>query len=91
MVNGSPISTGRFNTASTNSTQTFSVVAADLEAATQFILSLEPANGDDPAPSNIKILMGSFVTDTPTDNTGGVDNGNNDRGVWFIQNLQLRC
>jgi hypothetical protein len=113
VVNSTPISTGRFNTGSINSTQTFTIVTADLDAATQFILSIEPATGDDPAPSDTKILSGSFVanaatlsindvignfantaspfsgsfvTDTPTDNTGGVDNGNNDRGVWFIQN-----
>lgn len=113
VVNNAPISTGRFNTATVNSSQTFALVTSELEAATQFILSIEPATGDDPAPSATKILSGtfvanaatlsiesvvgnfadttnpfsgSFVTATPTDNTGGVDNGNNDRGVWFIQN-----
>ncbi|QHI39311.1 hypothetical protein IMCC3317_47210 [Kordia antarctica] len=114
VVNNTPISTGRFNTGSVNSTQTFTLVTADLDVATEFILSIELATGDDPAPSNTKILKGgfvanaatlsinsvvgnfantttpfsgSFVTDTPTDNVGGVDNGNNDRGVWFIQNM----
>jgi len=114
VVNNTPISTGRFNTGSINSTQGFTLATADLDAATEFILSIEPASGDDPAPSNTKILRGSFVanaatlsinnvvgnfantatpfsgsfvTDTPTDNVGGVDNGNNDRGVWFIQNM----
>jgi hypothetical protein len=113
VVNNAPISTGRFNTATVNSTQTFTLVTSELEAATQFILSIEPVAGDVPAPSDTKILSGSFVanaatlsiesvvgnfantatpfsgsfvTATPTDNTGGVDNGNNDRGVWFIQN-----
>ncbi len=113
IVNGTPISTGRFNTATVNSTHTFNLVTSELETASQFVLSIEPVNGDDPAPSDTKILAGnfvanaatlsindvignfantanpfsgSFITATPTDNTNGIDNGNDDRGVWFIQN-----
>ncbi|MDO6598030.1 anti-sigma factor [Oceanihabitans sp. 2_MG-2023] len=31
-------------------------------------------------------FSGSFLKTTPTDNTGGIDNGNEDYGIWFIQN-----
>ncbi|MBQ0786735.1 MAG: hypothetical protein KBT69_04500 [Oceanihabitans sp.] len=113
MVSGSPISTGRFNTTAASSTKNFSIATADLDLATAFILSIEPTVNDDPAPSNTKILSGTFVANaatlsintmvgnfvdsanpfsgsfvkaTPTDNTGGIDNGNNDFGIWFIQN-----
>ncbi|QRM90387.1 hypothetical protein FG167_14455 [Lacinutrix sp. WUR7] len=113
MVDGLPVSTGRFNTTSASTTKNFSIATADLEIATAFILSIEPKSNDDPAPSNTKILngtfvagaatlsinamvgnfvnavspfSGSFIKATPSDNTGGIDNGNDDYGIWFIQN-----
>ena len=113
MVDGSPISTGRFNTTSSSSSKDFDLPTADLDAATAFILSIEPTINDDAAPSDTKILSGTFVANaatlnitsmvgdfvdattpfsgsfvkaTPTDNTGGIDNGNNEFGIWFIQN-----
>jgi len=112
MVDGLPVSTGRFNTTSTSTSKSFQIATADLDIATAFILSIEPTQNDDPAPSNTKILSGTFVANaatlsitsmvgnfvdsanpfsgsfikaTPTDNTGGIDNGNNDFGIWFIQ------
>ena len=114
MVDGTPVSTGRFNTKATETTnKEFSVLAENLDEATAFILSIEKETGDEPAPSNTKILSGnfianaaaltinsmvgnfvdttnqfsgSFVTATPTDNTDGIDNGNNEFGIWFIKN-----
>lgn len=113
MVDGAPKTTGTFtvNDAGVASKTTFDIPTADLDAATAFVLSLEPASDSDPLPSVTKILSGgftanaaslvindqvgvfnstttpfsgSFITATPTDNTGGVDNGNDDQGVWFI-------
>lgn len=113
MVNGNPVSTGRFNTTAATTTMDFTVLESDLNAATAFILSIELAQGDDPEPSDTKILSGNFVAGaaslsigdvlgnfadtanpfsgsflnkTPSDNTGGVDNNNDQNGVWFIQN-----
>lgn len=62
IVNGSPVSTGTF-TVDDNGTlsQTeFSVSTENLEAATDFVLSIEPSPDPDPAPSAIKLLGGSF-------------------------------
>jgi len=59
IVNGSPISTGTFT--STTFPQTFSVNESDLNAATKFVLSIEPANDSDPTPAPTKILAGDFT------------------------------
>jgi hypothetical protein len=113
MVDGAPQTTGTFtvNDAGVASKTTFDIPTEDLDAATAFVLSLEPASDSDPLPSETKILSGtfaanaaslvindqvgvfnsttlpfsgSFITATPTDNTGGVNNGNDDMGVWFL-------
>ena len=62
IVNGSPVTTGRFSINSTgNLSQTsFSVLKSQLDAATTFVLTIEPAVGDDPAPSDIHVLAGDF-------------------------------
>ncbi|UZO79496.1 hypothetical protein NBT05_11045 [Aquimarina sp. ERC-38] len=56
IVNGEPVSTGSFT--STSPDQTFTVNAAQLEEATEFVLSIESDN--DPAPSDSKLLSGRF-------------------------------
>jgi hypothetical protein len=110
IVDGAPVSTGVFtvNAAGELSTNTFQIEATILETATKFVLSIEPANDTDPAPSDQKLLAGDFGGDTaavstsvapaigdfsassgsfflrtPTDETGGVNNGNDQNGVWF--------
>lgn len=62
IVNGSPVTTGRFSINSTgNLSQTaFSVLKSQLDAATTFVLTIEPAVDDDPAPSDIHVLAGDF-------------------------------
>lgn len=62
MVNGSPVTTGTFTVSAdgTPSQTAFIVDEEDLEAATAFVLSIEPTNDPDPAPSNTKILSGAF-------------------------------
>jgi len=60
MVDGNAISTGKFNDVSANTVKTFSPIATDLEKATEFVLSIEPANDTDSGPSNTKVLSGSF-------------------------------
>ncbi|WP_075601571.1 anti-sigma factor [Saccharicrinis aurantiacus] len=62
VVDGKPVSTGTFTVDDDGklSKTTFTVDEMYLIAATDFVLSIEPANDDDPAPSAIKILGGSF-------------------------------
>ena len=58
IVNGSPVSTGTFS--SVTSAQSFTVGISDLEAATTFVLSIEPANDSDPLPAATKVLAGDL-------------------------------
>lgn len=59
IVDGSPVSTGVFS--SVTFPQTFSVNAVQLENATRFVLSIEPAIDPDPAPADTKLLVGDFT------------------------------
>lgn len=58
LVNGAPVSTGRF-TSNTADQQVAS--AADVDAATKYILTIEPAVGDDPAPADTHVLAGDIL------------------------------
>jgi hypothetical protein len=62
IVEGSPISTGLFSVdaSGTLSQNIFEISADDLEAATTFVVSIEPIPDNDPAPSSVKILGGDF-------------------------------
>lgn len=62
IVNGAPKSTGTFDVDEDGnlSQSTFTLAIADLDAATDFVLSIEPVPDNDAAPSAIKILGGSF-------------------------------
>jgi hypothetical protein len=65
IVNGAPISTGTFTSIATG--QTFNVDAAQLAAATNFVLSIEPVGetGTDAAtPSDTKLVIGEFSGDS---------------------------
>ena len=64
IVEGSPISTGTFTVDGngTMSQTTFPVNKKNLEDATEFVLTIEPANDSDPQPSQLKILAGEFVS-----------------------------
>ena len=62
IVDGSPVTTGTFDVAAdgTLSRTSFEVEAADLEAASTFVLTIEPQPDNDPAPSAVHILAGDF-------------------------------
>ena len=62
IVDGAPVSTGTFTVDASGgfSQSSFTVDLAKLNAATDFVLSIEPMPDSDPAPSAIKILGGSF-------------------------------
>lgn len=62
IVNGNPVSTGTF--ASVSFPQSFEVGLDNLNSATKFVLSIEPAVDIDPAPAATKILAGDFSGNT---------------------------
>lgn len=87
IVNGSPVSKGTFT--SVSFPQTFPVGIDDLNSASTFVLSIEPATDNDPAPAATKLLAGDFssswgkyILATPTD----ADDSNEASGVWFLDN-----
>ena len=70
IVDGSPVSTGTFT--SVAFPQTFSVNTSDLNSATTFVLSIEPAIDLDPAPAATKILAGDFSGTSANVNSEGI-------------------
>ncbi|MDV7187561.1 hypothetical protein R3X25_09740 [Lutibacter sp. TH_r2] len=66
IVNGSPITTGKFsvNASGDLSQNSFSIDYSDLAMASTFVLTIEPVVGDDPAPSDVHILAGDFSGDS---------------------------
>lgn len=63
IVDGAPVSTGRFSVDADGvpETRTFIVSNLDARAASTFVLTIEPAYGDDPAPAATHYLAGDFV------------------------------
>ncbi len=68
LVNGTPVTTGVFTVdgSGTLSQTSFAVETATLEAATAFILTIEPSPDPDPAPADSKYIAGEFSNDTAT-------------------------
>lgn len=58
IVDGKPVSTGTFS--DVNFPQTFKVNQHTLNSASKFVLTIEPANDTNPAPSDTKLLAGDF-------------------------------
>ncbi|MBU3012455.1 anti-sigma factor [Polaribacter vadi] len=58
IVDGNPVSTGTFT--SVIFPQTYTVNNSDLNSASTFVLSIEPAIDSDPAPAATKLLAGDF-------------------------------
>jgi hypothetical protein len=61
MVDGAPVTAGRFSVDEADSSHVFELDAADLESATAYILTIEPEPDADPAPSAVHILAGDLV------------------------------
>jgi hypothetical protein len=66
IVNGSPVSTGKFSVNSNGqlSQTSFSVNSSDLSGAVKFVLTIEPVPDPSPNPSGVKILAGAFSGNT---------------------------
>ncbi len=65
IIDDAPVSTGRF-TIEADGTQLFhsGSLADDTSEATTFVLTIEPAQGDDPAPADAHVLAGDFADGT---------------------------
>jgi len=63
LVNGAPVSTGRF---SNNTSDVQSASVEDITAATKYILTIEPAVGDDPAAAETHVLAGDIIDNAST-------------------------
>ncbi len=66
MVDGSPVSAGIFDVNSDGelSKAAFNLPSEQLSKATAYILTIEPAEDPDPAPSDVHILAGEFTEST---------------------------
>ena len=87
IVNGSPVSTGTFTVdGSGNLSKTsFTVNINQLNSATKFVLTIEPANDSDPAPANTKILAGDFNRNSASiSSTGIVGDFSNATGKYIL-------
>ncbi|MCF8714936.1 anti-sigma factor [Joostella atrarenae] len=87
IVNGSPVSTGVFSVnADGELSQTdFAIEESILDAATTFVLSIEPTNDSDPAPADTKILVGDFSNDSASLTTGIVGDFSGATGSFFLR------
>jgi hypothetical protein len=63
IVDGAPVTTGRFtiNDMGALSQDTFSLSTTNANTATAFVLTIEPAEGDDPAPAATHVLGGDIM------------------------------
>lgn len=63
IVDGAPLTAGIFNVDEDGNLDktSFELNADDLDRATAYALTIEPARGDDPAPSKVHILAGDFT------------------------------
>ncbi len=74
IVDGSPVSTGVFTVDDSGnlSETSFSIEKETLDAATTFVLSIEPAVDPDPAPADTKLLVGDFSGDSASVSSDGI-------------------
>ncbi len=82
IVNGSAVSTGTFT--DINFPQSFTIDRDKLDNATKFVLSIEPTNDSDPAPSDTKILAGDFSGNAASVTTGIVGDFSTSAGKYIL-------
>ncbi len=80
IVNGNPVSTGKFTVdgSGQQSNTKFNVDQSDLNNATKFVLTIEPEPDADSGPSAVHIIAGSFSNNTATLSVGDASALNND-------------
>jgi len=90
MVNGKPITTGVFtvNSSGVQSQTSFPIPAASLDAATKFILTIEPFPDTDPNPTKTHLLAGDFTSNNATLTIGApealANNFTNAKGKYVL-------
>lgn len=86
VVNGTPVTTGTFtvNAQGVLSKTSFDVNKEQLAAATMFVLSIEPANDTEPAPSNTKYVAGTFSGNSAAVSTGIVGDFSASTGKYLL-------
>lgn len=86
IVNGVPVSTGTFTVDGSGnlSVTKFELDATDVDNATTFVLSIEPANDPDPAPAATKILAGDFSGTSASVTTGLVGDFSTSSGKYIL-------
>lgn len=74
IVDGSPVSTGVFTVDDSGnlSETSFPILKETLDAATNFVLSIEPAVDTDPAPAETKLLIGGFSGNSASVSSTGI-------------------
>lgn len=83
IVDGAPVSTGRFT--SVAFPQNFGVDQTQLANATTFVLSIEPLVDSDPGPAATKILAGDFNDNAAIVNTELIGDFSNASGAFFLR------
>ena len=83
IVDGSPVSTGTFS--SVTFPQTFQVNTVHLNAATTFVLSIEPTIDTDPLPAATKVLAGDFSGSAAIVDTNVVGDFSVASGTFFLR------
>jgi len=86
IVNGAPVSTGTFSVDANGTLyQTaFAIDAEILDAATQFVLSIEPVPDTDPAPADPKLLAGDFSGTSASLSTGLIGDFSSTTGSYIL-------
>lgn len=82
IVDGSPISTGIFT--SVVFPQTFPINEDQLNNASKFVLTIEPANDPDPSASDVHILAGDFNGSTANVTTGIIGDFSTSAGNYIL-------
>ncbi len=90
LVDGTPVSTGLFtvNANGELSSNSFELPTETVDAATKFILTIEPNPDPDPAPSDQKFIAGDFNGNTATVSTSvapAVGDFSNSAGDFFLR------
>jgi hypothetical protein len=75
IVGGNAISSGIFTVDGSGnlSNSSFQILKSDLDAATKFILTIEPSPDSDPAPASTHYLAGTFTSPTAALTVGDAD------------------
>ncbi|MGB5944359.1 MAG: anti-sigma factor [Leeuwenhoekiella sp.] len=87
IVNGAPVSTGTFTVNGTGqpSPASFNILDETLDAATMFVVSIEPVPDPDPAPAATKVLAGPISNGSATLSTGIVGDFSGSNGTFFLR------